>query len=279
MYYSLSEAKTIMIQACRTLLDKELVARTWGNISARISENEMLITPSGLAYETLGHDDFVLVNIADLSHEEGKKPSSEKGIHAECYKHNPSAGFVIHTHQAFASAISLNEDGFKFAPCVSYGLPGTKGLMRNVINALNEHPTCKAFLLNRHGALCIGDSYGEAFEIADEIEEKSRHIFVEALGRTPSSNDDLYEMTKAFYKELHPYLDDYAQMFRYTIDLSKSRREQSYGDDKESMDMVLMKNCCAALYARYLEQKPLGVFDCLLQRAFYKLKYSKLARA
>jgi len=279
MYYSLKEAQTMVLEACKTLLKKELVARTWGNISARISENEMLITPSGLAYETLGPEDLVLVKIDDLSYDGNIKPSSEKGIHAECYKRYSSAGFVIHTHQPFASALSLNEDGFKFAPCAAYGLPGTKKLLRNVINVLDDNPSFKAFLLNRHGALVIGDSYGEAFEIAENLESQCKHTFLDELGRMPQSNEELFEMTKVFYKKLHPFLDDFAQMFDRGLDLTRTRKEICSGEDSEAMDLILMKNCCAALYAKCINVKPLGIFDCMLQRMYYKMKYSKLAKA
>ena len=57
--YSESQARDLVIKAGFVLIEKKLIARTWGNISARISENEFIITPSGKAYETLSPDDLV----------------------------------------------------------------------------------------------------------------------------------------------------------------------------------------------------------------------------
>ena len=56
MAYSITEAKEHVIRAGVKLVETGLIARTWGNISARISDTQFVITPSGLAYETLTPD-------------------------------------------------------------------------------------------------------------------------------------------------------------------------------------------------------------------------------
>ena len=84
MYYTEEEARRIVIEAGHRLLESKLVARTWGNISARISETEFVITPSGRAYETLGEEDLVTVKTDGL-YEGDIKPSSERGVHADAY--------------------------------------------------------------------------------------------------------------------------------------------------------------------------------------------------
>ena len=83
------------------------VARTWGNVSARISDTQFVITPSGRAYETLTPEEVVVVNIEDCSYEGDIKPSSEKGVHAAAYRHHPTVDFVIHTHQKAATIVSI----------------------------------------------------------------------------------------------------------------------------------------------------------------------------
>ncbi len=93
------EAKENVVNAGKRLVKSGLIARTWGNVSCRISDNYFVITPSGRDYLTLSPEEIVKVSIADLSYRGDIKPSSEKGIHAEIYKHNPKINFVIHTHQ------------------------------------------------------------------------------------------------------------------------------------------------------------------------------------
>lgn len=75
MAYSMEEGKRLVVQAGLELVKSGLIARTWGNVSARISDTEFVITPSGIPYEKLTPDDIVPVKIEDCSYdEEGLKP-------------------------------------------------------------------------------------------------------------------------------------------------------------------------------------------------------------
>jgi L-ribulose-5-phosphate 4-epimerase len=101
------QAKLAVIEAGKKLVEKGLIARTWGNVSCRISSDEFVITPSGRSYEDLTPDEIVTVKISDLSYEGDVKPSSEKGVHASAYMLRPECNFVIHTHQLNASVVSV----------------------------------------------------------------------------------------------------------------------------------------------------------------------------
>lgn len=174
-------AKELVIKAGKEVVASGLIARTWGNISCRISDTQFVITPSGRAYEDLTPDEIVLVNIADLSYDGDVKPSSEKGIHAEAYKLRPEVNFVIHTHQMQASVVSalgfdINSVDAKSAevigdnvPLASYGLPGTGKLREGVVAAIKRSDS-KAVIMAHHGALCMGESYEDAFAVASELE-------------------------------------------------------------------------------------------------------------
>ena len=176
------QAKETVIRAGHELIAAGLIARTWGNISCRISETQFVITPSGRAYDTLTPEEIVLVNIEDLEYEGEIKPSSEKGIHAACYKLRPEVNFVIHTHQVNASIVSAlgmdinNVDGENAQvvgtnlPIASYGLPGTKKLRKGVIDAITRSDA-KAAVMAHHGAVCMGVDYDDAFNVAQKVED------------------------------------------------------------------------------------------------------------
>lgn len=175
------QAKELVIKAGHELIETGLIARTWGNISCRISDTQFVITPSGRAYETLTPEEIVLVNIEDLEYEGDIKPSSEKGIHAACYKLRPEVNFVIHTHQVNASIVSAlgmdinNVEGENASivgnnvPIASYGLPGTKKLRKGVIDAITRSDS-KAAVMAHHGAVCMGVDYDDAFNVAKCLE-------------------------------------------------------------------------------------------------------------
>ncbi|MDR2446600.1 MAG: class II aldolase/adducin family protein [Treponema sp.] len=174
-------ARSEVLKASAELVERGLVARTWGNISCRLDDKCFVITPSGIGYDRLSPGMIVVVDIDTLRYEGGVKPSSEKGIHAAAYKSNRKTNFVIHTHQTYATCISVA--GFanlKPAPgeeaelggeimLAGYGLPGTKKLRKNVAKGL--HKNSSAILMEKHGALITGEDREAAFKRAVLLED------------------------------------------------------------------------------------------------------------
>lgn len=183
MAYDIIEAKDLVIKAGHALLENGLIARTWGNVSARISDTQFVITPSGLPYETLTREQVVVVNIADCEYEGNVKPSSEKGIHADAYRLRPDINFIIHTHQTAASVASISGRDLDDVPAeyaeliggrvvtAEYGISSTKTLRENVATVYEANPEVKAFLMKHHGTVCLGKDYDEAFAVAEAIEK------------------------------------------------------------------------------------------------------------
>lgn len=200
-------AKEIVVEAGKQLVSSGLIARTWGNVSCRIDDKHFVITPSGRAYETLTPDEVVLVNTDDLSYEGDIKPSSEKGIHAQCYILRPETNFVIHTHQMNASIVSAigcdinNITGESKEiigdniPVSSYGLSGTGKLRKAVVAALKRSDS-KAVIMKHHGAVCLGTDYDDAFKVASEVEKVcAEYVFAkynELTNKTAETFNDVY---------------------------------------------------------------------------------------
>ena len=173
------QARKAVVDAGRMLLSEGLVARTWGNVSCRTGEHSFVITPSGLGYDNTTADDLAAYNLTDGTWAGARKPSSEKGVHAAAYRRFPDAGFVIHTHQAYASALGLAgfdalalsaQDNAALAglALAGYGLPGTKRLSSNVSAALATG--AQTVLMAHHGALIVGRGLDEAFARAKLLE-------------------------------------------------------------------------------------------------------------
>lgn len=183
MAYEIEEAKRIVVEAGKKLVESGLIARTWGNVSARISDTQFVITPSGRAYEDLTPEEIVVVNIEDCSHEGDIKPSSEKGVHAAAYRHHPTVDFVIHTHQRNATIVSITGmeirnvyDEFKpilgdVVPCGAYAMSTTNSLRKKVERCIEMNPSARAIMMMHHGALVMGDNYDHAFALAEALED------------------------------------------------------------------------------------------------------------
>ena len=237
----------------RLLLERALVARTWGNFSARLDSDSFCITPSGLGYEHMTAEDIVRCRISAGTHEGTRKPSSEKGIHAAAYRLFPDTGFVIHTHQTYATALSLS--GPEQLPITAeetehlggiawadYGLPGTKKL-RNAVSAALERGA-HTVLMAHHGALICGKDRADAMERAALLEEICRRsclgqpdeAAVEAAGISPEYFRKVYpaagiedsapvQAWAALKLPLPAQLDDMAQMMGRSVPVAGNEKE------------------------------------------------------
>jgi L-fuculose-phosphate aldolase len=209
---NISKLKKEVIEAGRKLVNEGLVARTWGNVSIRINDYYMLITPSGRKYEDLTEKDIVLVNIITSEYEGEIKPSSEHKLHSEIYKTRKGINAVIHTHQMNASTCAaarrevppvLDDMAQIIGPTVRvapYALPSTRKIVKKTVQALRGR---MAALMANHGAVCIGRDMEEAFVVC-QVLEKACKSFIEAefLGGAKSINKfEAYLMHQIYLKK------------------------------------------------------------------------------
>lgn len=185
---SIDHYKSLVHQSGKKLLDLGLVSGTWGNISVRVDEETMIITPSGRQYEQVQVDEMVLVNIFELSYNGDIKPSSELKLHAEIYKTRKEVNAIIHTHQMNASTVAaarrdvppiLDDMAQLLGPSVrvaDYALPNTKKIVKATLKALKGR---NAALLANHGAVVVGRDMEEAFW-GCQVLEKACKAFIEA---------------------------------------------------------------------------------------------------
>ena len=229
MYYSETEARRLVIEAGHKLVENKLIARTWGNISARISKDEFIITPSGLAYDRLGPSDLVKVRIKDCSYSGNIKPSSEKGAHAAAYACRNHVGFIIHTHQFYASVVAAECRGIDGAPCADYGLPGTSKLKKNIELCVKANPYDDVFLMARHGTLVLGSTMEDAFERVEALEDKCKALVDARVKISGSGATEDFDTSKIDIKAL-PYVKIVSDPFVMAC-CEKGKPVGSYIDD------------------------------------------------
>ena len=194
------EKKQLVIKAGILLSQKGLVERTWGNVSVRLDEGHFAISPSGALYAKLKPEDVPVVNLKSLAFVGKKKPSSELLIHSSIYKTYPKASFILHTHQRFASLLSLffsNKHGVIKAlnenvlrdgvPIAEYAQGGTKKIAENVINAIASLGGEALFrssgivLMAAHGVVCFASSFDEAFNLVLALEDFAKTLVLNTL--------------------------------------------------------------------------------------------------
>ena len=204
-------ARAAIVEMGHTLIAKKLVAGSWGNISCRVDDASLAITPSGRGYETLTPEDVVII-ANDGAVIEGKHiPSSELRVHTAIYEACPEAGAVIHTHSIYASALAamhqdvpaIIEDIVQIiggrVQCADYAMCGTQQLADNAVAALRGR---KAALLANHGAVCWGKNLQEALLVA-EILEKAAQIAVICAG----TGGKIYELSTEDAETMHDFYE------------------------------------------------------------------------
>ncbi|MCK6597644.1 MAG: class II aldolase/adducin family protein [Bdellovibrionaceae bacterium] len=173
-----------MIDLAKSLHERNLIAAADGNISCRLSDDEILITPSGLAKSRIEIQDIAVITL-DNRIIKGK-PSSERLMHLEVYKKCPQAKAIVHAHPPTAIAWSLAFPEMKELPyrslpeailaagkipVIPYARPGTLEMGTNLLNFL---PQNRLMILARHGALCWGEDLEEAYRGIERVEHVSQ---------------------------------------------------------------------------------------------------------
>ena len=169
----------------RRLVSERLVQGTWGNLSAKLDDNTIIVTPSGVEYAKIEPEDLVKVNLETLTSEGENKPTSEIELHLAIYRAKPAARAVIHTHSANASVYACAHCGLEiprentratevfgsFVAVSEYAAAGTKAIAENVMNAMGES---RAAIMANHGMAVYGADVKDAFENALLLEETAR---------------------------------------------------------------------------------------------------------
>ena len=122
------QVKQDIIEAGRRLYEKGYVVSNDGNISARISEDRIIATPSGLCKGTLSPDDLCICDMEGNKVSGKLRPSSEVGMHIFLYRERPDIQAVLHAHPPTAT-------GFSVA-----GIPLTDCVLPEVIISLGSIP-------------------------------------------------------------------------------------------------------------------------------------------
>lgn len=198
IHFSSEESAVIeaIIELCRSLHRRNLLAAGDGNISYRLADDRILFTPSGRNKAFVSADDMAVVTL-DNRVLIGT-PSSERLMHLAVYDRCPKARAVVHAHPPTAIAWSLAHPEMTELPShalpeviltagripiVPYARPSTREMGTNLHPFL---PANRLFILSRHGGLCWGESLMEAYNGIERLEHASTILkLAKELGGAP----------------------------------------------------------------------------------------------
>lgn len=197
-------------------LDKYgLIALSGGNVSCRVDEDKILVTPSGMIYEELVADDIILMDLSGNVIEGNRKASVDTKALLYIYNNMPEVKAVIHTHQPYATAIGLIQDEFK---CNLTTLANaTKGSVKVCpfssaaseqmgIEAVENLDGKLAVILKHHGVIAVGNSLKQALYSCVYLEEAAKTYCI-----ARSMSNDVAMMTDEQIEQAVRVFDYYGQ--------------------------------------------------------------------
>lgn len=187
-----TKEKKLREQMCdigENLFNKGFVAANDGNISARLSANEVLATPTATSKGYMTPDSIVKLDLEGniLEAKEGVLPSSEVKMHLRCYKAMEKCNGVVHAHPPYATGFAIKGEVLKKAtmpevviampeiPLAAYGCPSTEEIPDSVEPYFDNY---EAVLLESHGALTWGDTLMNAYLNMERLEYIAKLTFI-----------------------------------------------------------------------------------------------------
>ena len=168
-----------IVEAGRRMYMRGYVCANDGNISARVSDDVVIATPSGVSKGFMTDDMLIRLSPDGAVLDGTLKPSSEIRMHLAIYRQSPEIRSVCHAHPpvsaAFAAAgVALNKAFLQetvmllgVIPVVKYAPPGSEELAAAAASYCEEY---HGALLEHHGAVTWGDSVTQALFRMESVE-------------------------------------------------------------------------------------------------------------
>jgi L-fuculose-phosphate aldolase len=182
----LAEVKDAVLAAAKAMYRRGIVEGTAGNVSGRVDDGTVVVTPSSLDYEVMALEDLVVVDLDGAVVAGERSPTSEKGVHLAALAAHPEAGAVVHSHAKHASMFAVAHERIPAAidefvvyiggdvPVCEYHPSGSDELGVAVAAALGDR---SAALMANHGLVTIGKSVEDALHSALVVEHNAEIVW------------------------------------------------------------------------------------------------------
>ena len=181
-------ASKAIVACAQELWDLRLVTGSSGNISAKLDDGSILITPTRRAFRKLDPGELVRIDAGTgASFDVDKRPSSEFPLHLAAYRARPDIALVVHTHpthcvvwsgtgQLFPRDTVASTESLAAMVWVDFFPAGSVELAEATSAALAGGAPLA--LLGNHGLIAVGTDFDEALVQTDLAEECARVAYL-----------------------------------------------------------------------------------------------------
>jgi len=200
-----SQLRSDIVEVGRRLYARGYTASNDGNISVRLDERRLLMTPASVCKGFMHEQMMVITDLEGNKIAGDRKPSSEMQMHLEVYRQRPDVQAVVHAHPPVATAFAVAGIPLDRAvlaevvttlgsvPIAEYATPSTKELPEAVRKYVKAHD---GMLLANHGALTLGSDLFAAYYKMETIEHFANISFVARMlgGERLLSHDEVIRL-------------------------------------------------------------------------------------
>ena len=205
------KARHEICEVGRRLYQHFFVGANDGNISVRLSDNEMVITPTGVSKGFMKPEDVVKMSFDGevIYAWGGFKPSTEFRMHLSIYQHRPDVRAIVHAHPPTATGFAVAGVGLQKPflseivvrtgeiPVVPYAIPGGDELPDSLTPYLKDHNT---LLMGNHGVVTYASALMPALFNLETVELYARiYLTAHQLGNINFLNDEQIAALRARY--------------------------------------------------------------------------------
>ena len=181
-----SELRESIVRFGRLLREAGLAPGSSGNISVRLEDDSLLVTPTNACMGALDPADIAKLD-RNGTHLAGHKPSKEAPLHDAVYRTRGGVGAIVHTHSTHAVSWAIRDDvdpedvlppitayylmRVGSLPLVPYYPPGDPGLVEAIADYAIKSP---AMLLANHGPILAAKDLDAAVYGMEELEETAK---------------------------------------------------------------------------------------------------------
>jgi L-fuculose-phosphate aldolase len=191
----------------RRLYKQGLTTTSGGNISMKISNDLILITPSATDKGMMKWKEVGIMSITGENLTPQLKPSMESEMHLSIYRRKNDISAIVHAHPLFASAftamnlkintcLTAEAKAICSDPClVQYALMGSRELASLAAENILKSDI---LLLENHGILTAGSSLLQAFNRLEVLENAARMTMITELTgkKKPLTRSRILELEK-----------------------------------------------------------------------------------
>lgn len=189
-YLSEAQARESIAEYCALLWDRRLVTGTSGNVSMRLEDGDLVVTPTLRSLRIVRPKDLVRTDARGVPRDASQRPTSELPLHIAAYSARPDIRAVIHTHPTFCVVCSKQGRVFERdtvgaretlgdVAWTPYRPPGSQELAE--VTAAEFSRGIDIVLMERHGLSAVAATLEEAFVSTDLAEEAARIDFFSRL--------------------------------------------------------------------------------------------------